>query len=61
MFLLVPDHLGCPGQNPESHKMVVCVCTAASTNIYCILLNMSGGRLKTRQRVVNECNTDKLG
>jgi len=26
MFLLVPAHLGCPGQNPESHKMVVCVC-----------------------------------
>jgi len=26
MFLLVPAHPGCPGQNPESHKMVVCVC-----------------------------------
>jgi len=25
MFLLVPAHLGCPGENPESHKMVVCV------------------------------------
>jgi len=26
MFLLVPAHLGCPRQNPESHKMVLCVC-----------------------------------
>jgi len=26
MFLLVPAHLGCRGQNPESRKMVVCVC-----------------------------------
>jgi len=27
MFLLVPVHPGCPGQNPESRKMVVlCVC-----------------------------------
>ena len=25
MFLLVPAHLGCPGQNPESRKTVVCV------------------------------------
>jgi len=24
MFLLVPAHPGCPGQNPESCKMVVC-------------------------------------
>jgi len=27
MFLLVPAHLGCPGQNPKSRKTVVyCVC-----------------------------------
>ena len=26
MYLLVPAHLGCPGQSPESCKMVVCVC-----------------------------------
>jgi len=26
MFLLVPAHAGCPRQNPESRKMVVCVC-----------------------------------
>ena len=25
MFLLVPAHPGCPGQNPESHKTVVVV------------------------------------
>jgi len=24
MYLLVPAHLGCPGQSPESGKMVVC-------------------------------------
>jgi len=26
MYLLVPAHPGCPGQSPESRKMVVCVC-----------------------------------
>jgi len=26
MLLLVPAHPGCPGQNPESRKTVVCVC-----------------------------------
>jgi len=27
MYLLVPAHPGCPGQSPQSHKMVVwCVC-----------------------------------
>jgi len=26
MFLLVPAHPGCPSQNPQSHKMVVCNC-----------------------------------
>jgi len=26
MYLLVPAHLGCPGQSPERCKMVVCVC-----------------------------------
>jgi len=26
MFLLVPAHLGCPGQNSKSRKTVVCVC-----------------------------------
>jgi len=25
MYLLVPAHLGCPGQSPESCKIVVCV------------------------------------
>jgi len=25
MFLLVPVHTGCPGQNSESRKMVACV------------------------------------
>jgi len=26
MFLLVPAHPDCPGQNPQRRKMVVCVC-----------------------------------
>ena len=26
MFILVPTYRGCPWQNPESRKMVVCVC-----------------------------------
>jgi len=26
MFFLVPAHPGCPGQNTDSHKTVVCVC-----------------------------------
>jgi len=26
MYLLVPAYPGCPGQSPESCKMVVCVC-----------------------------------
>jgi len=26
MYLLIPAHLGCPGQSPENRKMVVRVC-----------------------------------
>jgi len=26
MYLLVPAYPGCPGQSPQSRKMVVCVC-----------------------------------
>jgi len=26
MYLLVPAHPGCPGQSPETCKMVACVC-----------------------------------
>jgi len=29
MFLLVVAHLGCPGHNPESHKMVAVVTVIA--------------------------------
>jgi len=29
MFLLIPAHLGCPGQNPESRIMIVCACVCA--------------------------------
>jgi len=34
MFLLVPAHPGCPGQNPESRKrLCVCVCVCVYTHI----------------------------
>jgi len=37
MFLLVPAHLGCPGQNPESHKTVVCVLSVVMVNFLHLL------------------------
>jgi len=30
MYFLVPAHPGCPGQSPESCKMVVCVCVVTT-------------------------------
>jgi len=30
LLLLVPAYPACPGQNPESHKTVVCVCVVCS-------------------------------
>jgi len=33
MFLLVLAYLGCPGQSPESHKMVVVVVVAAAAAV----------------------------
>ena len=38
-FFLVPAHLGCPGQNPESHKMVVCVCVCVVINHKNVLIS----------------------
>jgi len=32
MYLLVPAHLGCPGQSPESCKMIVYVCDICKIN-----------------------------
>jgi len=32
MFLLVPAYPGCLGQNPESHKVVVCLCVCVSVS-----------------------------
>jgi len=34
MFLLVPAHPGCPGQNPQSRKMVVCVCVVIASTAF---------------------------
>jgi len=45
MFLLVPAHPGCPGQIPQSRKMVVlCVCVCVLWSAYmisCILFILS--------------------
>jgi len=35
MFLLVPAHLGCPGQSPESCKVVVVVVVIAFLVNFC--------------------------
>jgi len=36
MFLLVPAHPVCPGQNLESRKTVVCVCVCVHVHV-CII------------------------
>jgi len=41
MFLLVPAHLGCPGQIPQSRKTVVCVCVCVSDWLILLLLIFS--------------------
>jgi len=40
MFLLLLAHPGCPGQNPESHKTVVCVCVRACVRRACVRVSM---------------------
>jgi len=47
MFLLVPGHPGCPGQNPKSHKTVVCVCV-------CVCVH--GQKQRDTQKVTDEIN-----
>ena len=38
MYLLIPAHPGCPGQSPESCKMVVCiVCVLLISEIVCLI------------------------
>ena len=37
MFLLVPAHPCWPGQNPESRKMLVCVCVCKYCSLVCYL------------------------
>jgi len=34
MFLLVPAHPGCPGQNPKSLRTVVCVCVCVRACVH---------------------------
>jgi len=44
MFLLVPADSGCPGQNPDSHKMVevvVVVAVAAAVSVLQIVEHYS--------------------
>ena len=43
MFLLVRDHPGCPGQNPESRKTVVCVYLCVCVSV-CVLRSRQGPR-----------------
>jgi len=38
MYLLVPAHPGCPGQSPESCKMVVRVCACVRVCV-CVFVN----------------------
>jgi len=38
MYLLVLAYLGCPGQSPESRKMVVCVCVCVCVYVVIFLL-----------------------
>jgi len=43
MYLLVPAHPGCPGQSPQSRKMVVCcVCKLFSCCCYLQEVNVVG-------------------
>ena len=42
MFLLVPAHPGCPGQNPKSCKTVVCVCVCVCVTLLALALWHNG-------------------
>jgi len=37
MYILVPAHPGCPGQSPQSRKMVVCVLCGAKSDVIFLL------------------------
>jgi len=56
MFLMVPAHPGCTRQNPESHKMDVCVCLPR--NIANVVLtneqvNVATARITAEHRLFN--------
>ena len=40
IYPVVPPHPGCPGQSPESRKMVVCVCV-------CVCVHSESGSIDT--------------
>jgi len=40
-YLLVPTHPGCPGQNPQSRKMVVCACKCMHAHFVYLLIVLS--------------------
>jgi len=51
MLLLVPAHRGCPGQSPESRKMVVCACVRVCVcecvmHLFKLCFKPSANRLK---------------
>jgi len=58
MFLLLPAHPGCPGQIPQSRKMVVCVC------VYILALESQckrGNAYSIMNAVVDEERMRRLG
>jgi len=56
MFLLVPAHPGCPGQNPQSRKTVVYVCVFTILQLsvlsVCICLNNCMNKVGTCESAV---------
>ena len=60
MFLLVPAHPGCPGQIPQSRKMVVCVCVCVCVvlPLCCRLTWVVPDKIQEgRKTVVSVCRT----
>jgi len=54
MFLLVPAHLGCPEQNPQSRKMVVVVVMVLFVYCWILLIKNPCKRSGFRYARVNE-------
>ena len=61
MYLLVPAHQGCPGQSPESRKMVVlCVCKQSLKVIKALKFIIIGDRsIRQTYRLTVKMSYDK--